>query len=107
MLKFKNRLTAAVVLALTCLANASARAAAPVTYVSGKGTDTGDCSSPAKACRTFQFAVDRNDLRTLSCGRPCATATHQNRSGAELAWRISSFAMLNQICTAFRIHLRA
>ena len=31
----------------------------PVTYVSGKGNDSGDCSSPAKPCRTFQFAVNQ------------------------------------------------
>jgi hypothetical protein len=41
MLKFKSRLTAAAVLALTCLANGPAWAASHVTYVSGKGTDAG------------------------------------------------------------------
>ncbi|HTV34397.1 MAG TPA: right-handed parallel beta-helix repeat-containing protein [Methylocella sp.] len=29
-----------------------------MTYVSGKGIDTGTCTSPANPCRTFQFAVD-------------------------------------------------
>jgi hypothetical protein len=60
MLMFKSRLTAAAVLALTCLANnAPAVAATPVTYVSGKGSDAGACSSPAAPCRTFQFAVNQ------------------------------------------------
>jgi hypothetical protein len=27
------------------------------TYVSGKGADTGGCDTPAKACRTFAFAI--------------------------------------------------
>jgi hypothetical protein len=30
-----------------------------VTYVSGKGTDTGTCTSPTNPCRTFQFAVNQ------------------------------------------------
>lgn len=30
----------------------------PVTYVSGKGADSSNCSSPANPCRTFQFAFD-------------------------------------------------
>jgi hypothetical protein len=57
MLKFKSRLIAAAALALTCLANAPAMA--HVTYVSGKGTDAGNCSSPANPCRTFQFAINQ------------------------------------------------
>jgi hypothetical protein len=32
-------------------------AASPVTFVSGRGTDTGTCTSPAAPCRTFQFAL--------------------------------------------------
>jgi hypothetical protein len=59
MFKFKSRLTATAALTLTCLAAAPAKAATPVTYVSGKGTDSGDCSSPAMPCRTFQFAVNQ------------------------------------------------
>jgi hypothetical protein len=59
MFKFKSRLTATAALTLTCLAAAPAKAATPVTYVSGKGTDSGDCSSPARPCRTFQFAVNQ------------------------------------------------
>jgi hypothetical protein len=35
--------------------------------------------------------------RFWSCGRSCVIAMHRNRSGAELAWRISSFAIPNQI----------
>ena len=30
-----------------------------VTYVSGKGADTGACASPASACRTFGFAINQ------------------------------------------------
>jgi hypothetical protein len=60
MLEFKSRLIAAAALALTCLANAPARANADVTYVSGKGTNAGNCSSPANPCRTFQFAVNQS-----------------------------------------------
>jgi nitrous oxidase accessory protein NosD len=51
-------MTAAAVAALTCLAAAPAKAGTiPVTYVSGKGTNSGTCDSPANPCRTFQFAV--------------------------------------------------
>ena len=57
MLKFKSRLTAAAALALTCLANAPAMA--HVTYVSGKGTDAGNCSSPANPCRRFAPKIGR------------------------------------------------
>ncbi|HWX14482.1 MAG TPA: hypothetical protein VNY06_06450 [Methylocella sp.] len=59
MLKFKSRLTAAAVLALTCLANGPAWAATSVTYVSGKGTDAGTCAAPTNPCRTIQFAVNQ------------------------------------------------
>src|ERR1700730_3211878 len=44
---------------MICVGAAPAKATTPVTYVSGKGTDSGDCSSPAKPCRTFQFAVNQ------------------------------------------------
>lgn len=33
-----------------------ARAASPLTFVSGQGNDTGTCASPATPCRTFKFA---------------------------------------------------
>lgn len=61
MLKLNNTLTAsaAAVFVLTCLAAAPAHAAPSVTYVSGKGIDTGTCATPATACRTFQFAVNQ------------------------------------------------
>jgi Right handed beta helix region len=59
MLRF-TPITAAAVVTLTFLAVAPAKAnTIPVTYVSGKGTDSGDCSSPVKPCRTFQFAVNQ------------------------------------------------
>jgi hypothetical protein len=40
-----------------CLATVPARALSLQTYVSGKGTDTGACATPATACRTFAFAI--------------------------------------------------
>ena len=39
------------------LAAAPVLAASPVTFVSGKGTDSGTCASPATPRRTFQFAL--------------------------------------------------
>ncbi|MBO0733967.1 MAG: hypothetical protein J2P49_06565 [Methylocapsa sp.] len=45
----------AVLLSSVCAAPVWALSA--VTYVSGKGADTGACATPATACRTFQFAV--------------------------------------------------
>jgi hypothetical protein len=33
--------------------------ATPIHYVATTGTDDGDCSTPAEACRTIQYAVDR------------------------------------------------
>ena len=42
---------------LLCLATVPAEAIADHTYVSGKGTDTGGCTSPAIACRTFAYAI--------------------------------------------------
>src|ERR1700730_3022770 len=59
MLKFKGPRTATAMLTLTCLAASPALALSPVTYVSGKGTDSGTCASPANPCRTFQFAVNQ------------------------------------------------
>jgi hypothetical protein len=47
---------AGAVLSLACLGAAPAWAAAKVAFVSGKGTDVGDCLSPAMPCRTFQYA---------------------------------------------------
>jgi hypothetical protein len=40
-----------------CLATAPARALNDHTYVSEKGADTGMCTTPATACRTFAFAI--------------------------------------------------
>jgi hypothetical protein len=44
-------------LLLACLGAAPALALSPVTFVSGKGADSGSCASPAAPCRTFQFAL--------------------------------------------------
>jgi hypothetical protein len=57
MLKFFSWRSAAASLFLACLCTAPANAASLVTYVSGKGTDTGTCASATSACRTFQFAL--------------------------------------------------
>jgi hypothetical protein len=48
---------AGALLSLPCLGAAPALASSPVTFVSGKGADSGTCASPANPCRTFQFAV--------------------------------------------------
>ncbi len=56
MRKFKSYFTAAAVMA--CLSAATAEAHS-VTYVSGKGSDTNNCFSPATPCRTFQRAVNQ------------------------------------------------
>lgn len=58
MLKLRNPLTAGAFVTLTFLGAAPAKADA-ITYVSGTGTDAGNCSSPANPCRTFQFAVSQ------------------------------------------------
>jgi hypothetical protein len=42
---------------LACLGAGPAEAASQVTFVSGKGFDTGACADPAHPCRTFQFAL--------------------------------------------------
>jgi hypothetical protein len=59
MLKLGTPLAAGAFVTLTCLGAAPAKADVPVTYVSGNGTDTDSCSSPANPCRTFQFAVNQ------------------------------------------------
>jgi hypothetical protein len=41
---------------LSILGAAPALALSSVTFVSGKGIDTGNCAGPAHPCRTFQFA---------------------------------------------------
>jgi hypothetical protein len=55
--RFSPLAAASAVLSLACLGLGPAQAASKVTFVSGKGTDVGDCSSPAAPCRTFQFAA--------------------------------------------------
>ncbi|MDQ6867224.1 MAG: right-handed parallel beta-helix repeat-containing protein [Pseudomonadota bacterium] len=60
MSKFLSPLIAAgALLALPFLGAAPALAGSPVTFVSGKGADSGTCASPATPCRTFQFALDQ------------------------------------------------
>jgi hypothetical protein len=51
-----SQLIAGAVFSL-CLATVPAWALNDHTYVSGKGTDTGACTTPATACRTFAFAI--------------------------------------------------
>jgi hypothetical protein len=46
-------------LSLPFLGAAPALAASPVTFVSGKGADSGNCADPAHPCRTFQHAFDQ------------------------------------------------
>jgi hypothetical protein len=46
---------------LTLAGAAPALALSPVTFVSGKGTDSGTCASPATPCRTFQFAFGQTN----------------------------------------------
>ena len=50
---------AGALISLTSLGAAPALAASPVTFVSGKGTDSGTCASPAAPCRTFQFTLSQ------------------------------------------------
>jgi hypothetical protein len=59
MLKLWGHLSLAVGLVLAGVCLAAPAQARPVTYVSGKGNDRGDCSSPANPCRSFQFAVNQ------------------------------------------------
>jgi hypothetical protein len=47
---------AGILLSLPFLGAAPALALSRVTFVSGKGNDTGSCASPAFPCRLFQFA---------------------------------------------------
>ena len=54
MLKLRTLLATGTALILTGLA-----AAVQVTYVSGKGHDSGNCQNPSNPCRTFQFAVNQ------------------------------------------------
>lgn len=54
---FSSRAFASAFLSLSCLVAAPARASSLVTFVSGKGTDTGVCATPATPCRSFKFAI--------------------------------------------------
>ncbi len=51
-----SQLVAGVLFSL-CLAIVPAEATQDHTYVSGTGTDTGGCISPATACRGFAYAI--------------------------------------------------
>jgi hypothetical protein len=51
-----SQLIAGAVFSL-CLATVPAWALNDHTYVSGKGADTGACTTPATACRTFAFVI--------------------------------------------------
>jgi hypothetical protein len=57
MTKIKFPQLVAVALFSLCLASAPAEATVDHTYVSGKGTDTGGCTTPPTACRTFAYAI--------------------------------------------------
>ncbi|MBO0733594.1 MAG: hypothetical protein J2P49_04610 [Methylocapsa sp.] len=59
MLKLSEPLCLAAGLILAAIGLAVPAEAHSVTYVSGKGTDLNDCSSPAKPCRTFQRAINQ------------------------------------------------
>ena len=60
---------AAVVLLISLTATVPAEATVDHTYVSGKGTDTGGCVTPATACRTFAYAI----TQTAASGEIIAT----------------------------------
>jgi hypothetical protein len=69
---------------LACLGAGPAQAASFVTYVSGKGSDTGTCASPANPCRTFQFAVGQT-----SANGEIKALDPANYSGVEINKSIS------------------
>jgi hypothetical protein len=50
---------AGAIVAVCCLAAPAHAATSAVTYVSGKGTNSGSCATAATACRTFQYAIDK------------------------------------------------
>jgi hypothetical protein len=50
---------AGVIVSLACVEAAQAQGVSLVTYVSGKGSDSGSCGDPSSPCRSFQFAVNR------------------------------------------------
>lgn len=53
------RWAAAAALLIALTATVPAEATVDHTYVSGKGTDTGECESPPIACRTFAYALSQ------------------------------------------------
>jgi hypothetical protein len=59
MLKLRGPLSLAAGLILAAIGLAAPAEANPVTYVSGKGSDSNNCFSPATPCRTFQRAVNQ------------------------------------------------
>jgi hypothetical protein len=50
---------AGAILALACLGAAQAQAQEVVTFVSGKGVDSGACAPQSSPCRTFRFALTK------------------------------------------------
>jgi hypothetical protein len=50
---------AAAALLIAVATTVPAEATVDHTYVSGKGTDTGECESPPIACRTFAYALSQ------------------------------------------------
>lgn len=52
-----STIAAGAVLALSCLGAVPAQALSAMTFVSGKGADAGNCTSPTSPCRTFQYAL--------------------------------------------------
>jgi hypothetical protein len=59
MLKLRGLSSLAAGVFLTAIGLAAPAAANPVTYVSGKGSDSNNCFSPATPCRSFQRAVNQ------------------------------------------------
>jgi hypothetical protein len=55
-----------------CVVASPAWAGSSVTFVSGKGSDSGSCASPATPCRTFNYAYGKTnadgEIKTLDAG---------------------------------------
>lgn len=93
-----RRATAGAFLSLSCLVATPAQALSFVTFVSGKGTDSGTCASAATPCRTFQFAVNQTspagELKALDPAHYGAVVITKSLSitGVEGASRILNIA---------------
>ena len=55
--RFSELSIAAAILSLPYLGATPAPASSLATFVSGRGSDTGTCASPANPCRSFKFAL--------------------------------------------------